>query len=133
MRAPRRVINRPEEELQKVVVAFLDRALPVIDGGGVLWFHVPNQRGTRSRWENQLLKALGVRAGLPDLGFLPLGRPSDWIELKAGRNKPTAEQKDVHERLRALGCRVAVCYSLEDVERTLRAWGYTLRATCIAA
>lgn len=55
--------KRPEEDLQRVVVRFLQLASPA-----TVFFHVPNQRGTRKRFEQELLKVLGVRAlGAPYL------------------------------------------------------------------
>jgi hypothetical protein len=42
------------------------------------------------------------------------------LELKAGKNKSTAAQKQWHERLQSAGWKVAVCYSLDEALKVLR-------------
>lgn len=55
-------MNRPEENLHRACVQYLQAALPKP------WFcaHVPNGGG-RSKAEAGILKAMGVLAGMPDL------------------------------------------------------------------
>jgi len=121
---PRRApAKRPEEALQKLVVQFLRVASPA-----TVFFHVPNQRGTRKRFEQELLKALGVRPGVADLVFvLPEGRVG-FIELKAPENgRQSAEQSAFEEDVRALGAPYLICRSLAEVEGALKAWGVPLR------
>jgi hypothetical protein len=63
-----------------------------------LLIHIPNG-GKRNVREAARLKRMGVRAGVSDY-FLPVVRPyaepadcsGFWIELKAGKGKPTAAQ-----------------------------------------
>lgn len=83
-----------------------------------LLFAIPNG-GQRSKATAGKLKAEGVKAGVPDL-FLPV--PRTWrgmafnglfVEMKAGRNKPTAAQIEWHVMLSQQGYRVAVCYGWE--------------------
>ena len=71
------------------------------------------------------MKAEGVRKGVPDV-FLPVpmtyvseGQVTDmkaglWIEMKAGKNKPSDEQNWWIENLQEMGYRVEVCYSSGD-------------------
>ncbi|NBB65064.1 VRR-NUC domain-containing protein [Pseudomonas sp. ODNR1LW] len=121
---PRRApTKRPEEDLQKVVVRFLKLAAPK-----AVFFHVPNQRGTRKRFEQELLKAMGVRAGVADLVFvLPEGRVA-FLELKAPDNpRQSTDQAQFEEDVRALGAPYLICRSLAEVEGALRAWGVPLR------
>lgn len=108
---PRRIQDRPEEVLQRAVAAFLDMALP----DDAAWFHVPNQRGTRKRWENALLKALGVKAGVPDCCIVYRGRAA-FIELKASGGGLSETQKAMQRRLTLAGAVVMTCHSLEEVE-----------------
>lgn len=56
--------------------------------------HIPNE-GKRTKFEQYKLKSLGVMAGMPDVMiFDPKGIYSGLaIELKAGYNKPTENQK----------------------------------------
>jgi hypothetical protein len=66
--------------------------------------HVPNG-GWRNPIEAARFKAMGVKAGLPDI-LLPLRTEAygaGWWELKVGRNKPTEEQLRWHGLLRSMG------------------------------
>ena len=79
-----------------------------------LLFSIPNG-GLRNKVTAAKLKASGVKPGVPDI-CLPVARGEYhglWIEMKAGRNKPTAPQVQWHMRLSQQGHRVAVCYSWE--------------------
>ena len=115
--------NRPEEVLQKAVAQYLDIALPE----DAVWWHTPNQRGTRSRFENALLKALGVRAGFPDIAVL-WGGTLHLIELKSKTGSLTPAQKALIPRLRTAGALVKVCRTPEQVETILSLWGVPLKA-----
>lgn len=56
-------------------------------------FHIANERKC-SRIVGQILKLMGVRPGVPDI-CVPIakgGHHGLYIELKAGKNKPTAYQ-----------------------------------------
>lgn len=80
-----------------------------------LLFHVPNG-GSRSKATAGRMKAMGVKAGVPDL-LLPVARGQYigiWCELKVGRNKPTAEQRWWITELRRQGYKVAVSYGAEE-------------------
>lgn len=83
-----------------------------------LLFAIPNG-GARHPAVAGKLKAEGVKAGVPDL-FLPVPRNVQgiafnglFIEMKAGRNKPTMAQIEWHVRLSQQGYRVSVCYGWE--------------------
>lgn len=116
----------PEEQLQRAMVRFFGVALPP---DAVCW-HTPNQRGTRAKWENSLLKGLGVLAGIPDLLILWNGRLIG-LELKAPGGFLTNTQKETQERLRAARAWIATVRSVEDAERFLRRCGVPLRATVL--
>lgn len=61
-----------------------------------------------------------MTAGIPDLYVRHPGwQIRLWIEVKAGRNKPTPAQLAWHEAERAAGGVVVVAYSVEDVLRVL--------------
>ena len=110
-----------ESQLQRAVAR-------VLDASGLLWCHVPNG-GQRHPAVAKKLKAEGVKRGVPDVLVFEVcrGSASDLsfcdglaLELKVGRNKPTAAQVEWHERLRKNGWRVEVCYTLDEVLGILR-------------
>jgi hypothetical protein len=113
-------VRRPEEQLQRSVVDLLS----VYQSRGLLTFcHVPNG-GWRSKAEAGAFKAMGVRAGVPDLLVWTQGGGHFAIELKAGRRAVLSGAQVVwHSTLESLGHRVYVCRSVDDVERCLRAEG----------
>lgn len=84
-----------------------------------LLHHIPNG-GKRNAAEAARFKAMGVKAGVPDL-FLPVpkgGFAGLYIEMKYGKNKTTEKQKWWIEALKRQGYKVLVCYgSLEATEK----------------
>lgn len=136
---PRRITKRPEEILHKAVARFLDSALLA----PAVWWCTPNQKGTRSTFEQQLLVEMGVKDGIPDIFVLHNGLLLG-PELKAppkilpsgniSKAKPrlSDEQRAMHLRLVAAGAKTAVCQSIEEVERFLRTYGVPFRATTLA-
>lgn len=134
----RRITARPEERLHLDVAAWLDLAIvePAV------WWCTPNQRGTRKKWEQMLLKALGVKPGIPDIfvlhGGLLLGpelkKPPEMLPSgKVSKAKPrlSDEQAKMHKRLIAAGAKTAVCQSIAEVESFLRQYGVPLRASVL--
>lgn len=113
--------GNPEQAIHVAVSRFLRHALPTaatyttfpLGGGGFV-------RG-------QKLKAMGTRAGWPDVQILYAGR-AFFLELKTTEGRVSDIQIDTHRRIAAAGCPVAVARSVEEVEATLRAWGIPLRA-----
>ena len=114
-------MKQSESQLQRAVAR-------VLDASGLLWCHVPNG-GQRHPAVAKKLKAEGVKAGVPDVLVFEECRGGYMdrtfcdglaLELKVGRNKPTAAQVEWHERLRKNGWRVEVCYTLDEVLGILR-------------
>lgn len=115
-------MNRPEEAVQRAAVELLLYCRPQVGRLPVVWFAVPNQRGTREEYEVKILKAMGVRPGVADLIFLNVG----VIELKADeKGKLSPAQQVFRDECLAFGVRHAVCWSAEGVIETLRGWGVT--------
>lgn len=88
-----------------------------------LLFHVPNG-GKRNATEAARFKAMGVKAGVPDL-CLPVARGGFaglYIEMKYGKNKPTDNQKEWIAALKEQGYKVEICWSGEEATRTLEAY-----------
>lgn len=103
--APQR---RPARRLEQTEqLALMKWARHVELGGETLFdhlIHVPNG-GARSKVEGAIFKAMGVKAGVPDI-LLPLKTSlygAGWWELKVGNNKPDERQLELHARLRAGG------------------------------
>lgn len=79
-----------------------------------LLYHIPNG-GSRHIAEAAQLKRQGVKSGVPDL-CLPVPRGSYaglYIELKAGKNKPTDAQRKWLEQLTQQGYRAITCWGWE--------------------
>ncbi len=80
-----------------------------------LLFAIPNG-GKRNPVVAAKLKAEGVLPGVPDL-FIAAARGGFnglFVELKAGKNKPTPAQEDVMRGLTSAGYKCAVCRSLDE-------------------
>ena len=74
-------------------------------------FHVPNG-GKRNAAEAARFKAMGVKAGVPDL-CLPCPRGGFaglYIEMKYGKNKTTDNQNEWIRFLKSEGYKVEVCW-----------------------
>lgn len=112
-------MNRPEQELQKSVVEYLELAKP-----RCIWFHVPNG-GARSKTEAAIMKGLGVKAGVADLIFLWKDRCS-FIELKTEKGRISKAQVAFMEECGEYGIGYVTCHSLEEVFFWLKTWDIPL-------
>lgn len=85
-----------------------------------LMFHVPNE-GKRSVYSGAELKRAGLKKGVPDV-MLPVARKGYnglAIEMKAGKNKPTEEQKKWLTGLAGEGWLCYVCRGYEAAATVL--------------
>lgn len=85
-----------------------------------LMHHIPNG-GRRDKREAAKLKRMGVKAGVPDI-FLPIprdGRHGLYIELKAGKNTASPEQREFIADVRVFGYEAEVCYGWEEAAATI--------------
>lgn len=117
-------MNRPEEALQRAIVQWLEFHRARLEKR-MLWFAVPNQRGTRSRAEMGVLKALGVEPGTPDLVLVhDLGRVV-FVELKAPGKEGNLSpyQREFLERATRMRAPYYVIVSLEDFVALLVRYG----------
>ena len=115
-KAPR--LPEPTEEItHRAVVAHLERrALP-----GVFFIHVPNGEFRRPGAGGRL-RAMGTRAGVPDLLLLRAGRLYG-LELKRQSGKVNDAQRETMADLTNAGATVAVAYGLDQALAQLTAWG----------
>ena len=113
---------RPETALQIAIMAEMRKhgCEPVaVPNGAVL----AGDAKARAIQMNSL-KRQGLKVGFPDLvALMPFGQVG-FVEVKCEGEKLTDKQAEVHEWLLALGHRVAVCRSVEDVRDTLKEWGF---------
>ena len=127
-------MNRPEESLQKSIVAHLKLRL---EPPWLYWANTA-QRGTRKVWEQAILNALGQRAGLPDLFVLGPNSKLIGIECKApppqlkrgvSKAKPrlSEAQQAMFPRLAGLGVPVIVVRDVDDCIAALSTLGATFR------
>lgn len=108
-----------ETEEQKIVMRWarvMQSRYPALEN----LYHVPNE-AKRSKTTASVLKAMGLRAGVPDLILdYPAGAYHGCrIELKHGSNKPSTAQVDWLNRLQKVGYFVAVCYESEAAIKVL--------------
>lgn len=116
----------------------------------LLWTFVANEG--RSEEDGAKFKRFGVRPGNPDFLFWWGIEKSIWnwivsflhlpswffachaagIELKAGDNTQSPNQRDWESKMRTLGGQYAVCRSVAQVRDTLIGWGLKCHNTnCI--
>ena len=108
--------RRPEQDDQRALVKHLQiRAAP-----DTYWFH-PANGGARSATESAILKACGVRSGVPDLILIRGGR-TYGLELKSLKGRLTPAQDTAHQEMRAAGAEVAVAVGLNQAIRQLEDW-----------
>lgn len=140
-------MRRPEESLQRALVAHLRARLPA----PWLVLHVPNGGG-RSKAEAGILKAMGVLAGVPDLLVIGCGRTArdrngvQWpaprviaLELKAppkmlksgkpSQAKPAVSdaQRDVIAALGKCGIPTLIVRDLDEAIEALARLGVPLK------
>ena len=113
---------KPEEILQRSVKAYLDLAAP-----DLIWYSCPN--GGVSKGQNGRNKAMGAKAGVPDLHFVFDDGRVGYIELKAAKGVLSDAQIEFRGLCAERCIPWALCRSGEEVERTLRYWGVKLRGT----
>jgi hypothetical protein len=92
------------------------------NGAALTW--KADARGQRYSPQAARLKAEGLRPGVPDL-CLPVARGGYhalYLEMKAGKNKPSKEQAAFLEALAAEGNLARVCYSAEEAIGVIEAY-----------
>ena len=83
-------------------------------------YHIPNG-GSRNKLEACKLKRMGVRSGVSDV-FLPMpkgGWCGLYIEMKAGKGKPTKNQLEFITAMLKQGYAAQVCTGFEAAKNTI--------------
>jgi len=110
---------KPEEQLHRACV----QLLWVYEAFGRLTFaHCPNGE-RRDAATGGRLKAMGVRAGVPDLLIWPNGGNHFGVELKAGKGGLSPSQVIWHSTLASMGHRVYIVRTVGELEEALRTEG----------
>lgn len=123
-RKPQRSGRRQSElALHKAVAKYLDLAL---DPQTTWWTTIGHGGGGPKHGAR--LKAMGVKAGVPDILIVHKGGHAFFIELKAGRGRASKMQLKVWYTLQALETRTAAVKSLAELASTLLYWGIPIRA-----
>lgn len=117
-------VKETEHQLQKACVQWFRLQYPSYDK---LLFAIPNG-GKRHVAVAAKMKAEGVLRGVPDL-FLAVPREGKgydrdiyhglFIEMKAGKNNLTKEQKTMFEILTEQGYRCELCRSFEEFHQVI--------------
>jgi len=106
-----------EAQIQRAIFQYLDlRGAP-----DVYAFH-PANGGYRSKVTASILKACGVRAGVPDIVAVKDGK-TFALELKTDSGRLSEAQQRAHEALRRAGASVAVAFGLDQALTQLKKWG----------
>lgn len=101
-----------EENLQMQCVQWMMWQHPAL---AMLLHHSPNG-GKRNAREGARFKAMGTRAGFPDLAFyVPNSHHHAlFIELKTDKGRQTDTQKQWQERLTSQGYQYSVCRNFDQ-------------------
>jgi len=113
--------NQPEQKLHIAVARYLTVALPKD-----AWFTTIPAGGGGAR-RGAYLKAMGYKAGTPDLQIIYQGRVL-FVELKASNGRVTDAQWKTKDHLLAAGAYWCVCKTLDELASALTGWNVPLRA-----
>lgn len=87
----------------------------------VVWWYTSNG-GNRSTAEAGRFKALGVKAGVPDLLVVRAGQLFA-LELKAPGGRVSNAQQEMLAELQAAGAQTAVAFGLDEALAEFERWG----------
>lgn len=116
--------RQPEQSLQRTVADFLALCVPPPPIG--CWWTAVNPMPYQSKAAAGISKAMGLRAGTPDLLMCWKGRLVG-IELKTKGGRLNSVQRDAHEAITLSGGVVTTCRSLEEVADFLDVLGVPTR------
>ncbi len=115
-----------EQSLQRAVADFLRWSIPAPPDGP--WWTAVNPIPAKSRAAAGISRAMGLRAGTPDIVMCWRGR-FVGIELKAERGRVSQAQTETHGAITLAGGVMATCRTLDDVAAFLATLGVPRRAT----
>ncbi len=120
-----RPVQPAEQSLQRTVAEYLALCVPAPPAGP--WWTVVNPIPAKSRAAAGISKAMGLKAGTPDIVMCWKGRMIG-VELKAGRGRLSPAQVETHDAITLSGGVVTTCRTLDDVAAFLATLGVPSRA-----
>ena len=112
-------MKNAEAKIQADVVRWIRAAAP-----DTVLFAVLND-GLFTKAEASKRRWMGLLAGIPDVILVTPGGRCFGIEVKTISGRLSPDQREIHERMAALGIPVAVVRSLTEARAALVAWGIT--------
>ncbi len=122
---PPRPFPAAEQSLQRTVADYLALCVPAPPAGP--WWTAVNPIPAKSRAAAGISKAMGLKAGTPDIVMCWRGRLVG-IELKAGRGQVSPAQLEAHDAITLAGGVVTTCRTLDEVAAFLATLGVPSRA-----
>ena len=111
-----------EAALHKAVAEFLNWTLKPP------FFFTTFPSGGGGKVRGAQLKAMGLKAGVPDIYIAGPGGRTLWIELKTAQGRLSRVQGSIIGTLYLLGHQVEICRSVQEVQRVVSSWcGYVER------
>jgi hypothetical protein len=107
-----------EARIQQECVMWFDNTYGRFGRGFIA--HIPNGGSRSSRIEGNLLKAQGVKAGVPDLFVLLPNGHTLWIEMKTPKGDVRKEQKQFMQQAALLGHAVHIIRTIEDFQTLIK-------------
>ncbi len=112
--------------MQRTVADYLALCVPAPPSGP--WWTAVNPIPAKSRALAGISRAMGLRAGAPDIVMCWKGRLVG-IELKAMRGRMSPAQLEAHDAITLAGGVVTTCRALDEVMDLLSTLGVPSRAT----
>lgn len=114
--------RRPEQQLHISVAQYLKWAMP-----DDVWWSSINPASSKSPIVAAMSKAMGLRAGAPDIIVIDKGHAL-FIELKAKDGRQSPAQRESSGLAARAAVLTLICRSIEEVESALTGFGIRLRA-----
>ncbi len=114
--------------MQRTVADYLAWCVPAPPSGP--WWTAVNPIPAKSRAAAGISRAMGLRAGAPDIVLCWRGR-FVGIELKAGRGRVSPAQCETHDAITLAGGVVTTCRTLDEVTAFLATLGVLSRVSVV--
>ncbi len=127
-------MNRTEDALQRSMVEWLELCVPPPPEGP--WWTACNPLPFKGKAQAGVSKAMGLKAGTPDLIFCVRGHISPGrfvgIEVKPPGETLSDVQRDAHTAITLSGGMTFTAHSVDELEGFLRGLGVPMRGRVAA-